>query len=169
MGSRIRIRRDTSANWAAANPVLQAGEFGLDIETMMLKVGDGITTWNDITDALYFGVNNGVLQSTTALINLGLNNGFGNGVGSLPHGGARRPDLVYATFVCVVANNGYVVGDELVSVGYRQPQIAYDDVNVYWSRCSNNSTMSPRSFVGDVGVTWGNWRLKIKSIWFGGG
>jgi hypothetical protein len=43
-------RRDTTANWEAANPVLQAGEFGLDYTRGVGRIGDGATAWNDLPD-----------------------------------------------------------------------------------------------------------------------
>lgn len=42
---RIQLRRGTSAQWAAANPVLAAGEPGVDLDTDVLKIGDGVTAW----------------------------------------------------------------------------------------------------------------------------
>lgn len=41
-------RIDTSENWAAANPVLYKGERGIDSTEGKEKVGDGVTTWNDL-------------------------------------------------------------------------------------------------------------------------
>lgn len=41
-------RIDTSENWAAANPVLYKGERGIDSTAGKEKVGDGVTTWNDL-------------------------------------------------------------------------------------------------------------------------
>lgn len=46
MGQRIKNRRDTSANWAANNPILADGEHGYDKDLKKSKVGDGITAWN---------------------------------------------------------------------------------------------------------------------------
>ena len=44
--ARIRLRRDTAANWTAANPVLLNGEVGFETDTRKLKLGDGTTAWN---------------------------------------------------------------------------------------------------------------------------
>ena len=41
--ARIQLRRDTTANWLAADPVLAQGEQGLDITTGFLYIGDGST------------------------------------------------------------------------------------------------------------------------------
>ena len=44
----IKIRRDTSANWASFNPALRQGELGLDLVVKRIKVGDGFTSWSDL-------------------------------------------------------------------------------------------------------------------------
>jgi len=46
--ARIKPRRDTSANWASANPVLQSGEIGFDTTTNQFKIGDGTTAWSSL-------------------------------------------------------------------------------------------------------------------------
>lgn len=50
---RFWMRRDTSANWTAANPVLAAGEWGVELpaasgDLARVKMGDGATAWNDL-------------------------------------------------------------------------------------------------------------------------
>ena len=44
----IKLRRDTSANWAAANPVLALAEPGLETDTSKIKYGDGSTSWAEL-------------------------------------------------------------------------------------------------------------------------
>ena len=46
---KILFRRDTSANWASANPVLSAGEIGLESNTNKIKLGNGSTRWNALS------------------------------------------------------------------------------------------------------------------------
>jgi hypothetical protein len=41
-------RRDTAANWTAANPTLLAGELGYESDTGYWKVGDGSTAWTSL-------------------------------------------------------------------------------------------------------------------------
>jgi hypothetical protein len=43
---RIQIRRDNASVWAQINPILFAGEFGLERDTLSVKIGDGVTRWN---------------------------------------------------------------------------------------------------------------------------
>lgn len=42
---RFRFRRGTAAEWSAANPILEAGEPGLETDTGNIKYGDGATPW----------------------------------------------------------------------------------------------------------------------------
>jgi len=51
MTTRIKLRRDTAANWTANNPILAAGEPGLEIDTTKIKYGDGITEWTSLAYA----------------------------------------------------------------------------------------------------------------------
>jgi len=46
--STIQIRKDTSDNWAAANPTLALGELGLDTTHNQIKAGDGVTAWDSL-------------------------------------------------------------------------------------------------------------------------
>lgn len=45
---KIQIRRGTSAQWASANTVLAAGEWGYDTDLKISKIGDGTTAWGDL-------------------------------------------------------------------------------------------------------------------------
>lgn len=49
---RIKQKYDTASNWSAKNPVLLAGEIGIESDTNKLKVGNGVNNWNDL---LYSG------------------------------------------------------------------------------------------------------------------
>jgi hypothetical protein len=44
----IKLRRGTAAAWTAANPVLADGEPGYATDTQILKIGDGLTHWEDL-------------------------------------------------------------------------------------------------------------------------
>jgi Major tropism determinant N-terminal domain len=52
MATRIKIRRDSAANWASVNPILASGEQGYVVNTRQIKVGDGSTRWNDLPYAV---------------------------------------------------------------------------------------------------------------------
>jgi hypothetical protein len=46
--TRIRLRRDTSTNWSEYNPILALGEAGFETDTRFLKVGNNISSWNNL-------------------------------------------------------------------------------------------------------------------------
>jgi hypothetical protein len=48
MTTRIKLRRDTAANWTQNNPVLAEGEPGLELDTGKIKYGNGTSTWNSL-------------------------------------------------------------------------------------------------------------------------
>ena len=48
----IRLRRDTSSNWATENPTPEAGEPCFDYESNILKIGDGTTPYSQLAGVL---------------------------------------------------------------------------------------------------------------------
>ena len=40
LNTRLRLKYDTAANWATKNPVLLAGEVGIESDTLLAKVGN---------------------------------------------------------------------------------------------------------------------------------
>ena len=62
---RIQKRRDTAANWIAANPVLLAGEVGRETDTRKEKTGDGVSAWNSLN---YDNLGLGTLAAQSALL-----------------------------------------------------------------------------------------------------
>lgn len=46
---KIQLRHDDAAAWTAANPVLDNGEFGVEDDTGLFKVGDAVTPWNELS------------------------------------------------------------------------------------------------------------------------
>jgi hypothetical protein len=70
----IQIRRGSSAEWAAANEglstVLSAGEWGLDTTLGRYKIGDGSTVWNDLPWASIRPVEEDIVGSGGAQVDL---------------------------------------------------------------------------------------------------
>ena len=62
---RIRVRRDTAANWTAVNPVLADGEIGYETDTKQAKVGNGSSAWSALEYAPWN--RNPILQSIQLL------------------------------------------------------------------------------------------------------
>ena len=44
----FKLKRGTAARWAELNPILEQGEPGYVYDENRLKIGDGITPWNNL-------------------------------------------------------------------------------------------------------------------------
>lgn len=44
----LQLKRGTAARWFELNIVLAAGEPGFEYDTKKLKIGDGVTAWNNL-------------------------------------------------------------------------------------------------------------------------
>lgn len=44
----FKLKRGTAARWAEVNPILEQGEPGFVYDSNLLKIGDGVTPWNDL-------------------------------------------------------------------------------------------------------------------------
>lgn len=44
----FQFRRNTAANWTTDNPTLGSAEFGVETDTLAVKLGDGATAWNSL-------------------------------------------------------------------------------------------------------------------------
>lgn len=62
MATLIQIRRGTAAQWQAVNPVLHEGEFGWETDTGILRIGDGFTSFVNITPIVTVGSVNELLE-----------------------------------------------------------------------------------------------------------
>jgi hypothetical protein len=49
MANKIQIRRDTTTNWTAVNPILSEGELGLDTTLNKIKIGNGTAQWSALS------------------------------------------------------------------------------------------------------------------------
>lgn len=48
LNTTFKLKRGTAARWAEVNPILEQGEPGFVYDSNLLKIGDGITPWNDL-------------------------------------------------------------------------------------------------------------------------
>lgn len=62
----IKLRRGTAAEWTSANPILAAGEMGIETDTRKFKFGDGTTPWNTLAYASAEGGGGGTGDVTAA-------------------------------------------------------------------------------------------------------
>lgn len=48
MAVTIKLRRGTASEWTSANPVLEQGEVGIELDTNKIKIGDGSSNWSSL-------------------------------------------------------------------------------------------------------------------------
>lgn len=48
LNTKIVSRNDLAANWTTKNPVLLKGELGIEIDTNLIKIGNGTATWTEL-------------------------------------------------------------------------------------------------------------------------
>lgn len=61
LNARLIIRNNTAANFTSTNPVLLAGEMGVERDTKKFKFGDGVTAWNSLS---YASANPALIKTT---------------------------------------------------------------------------------------------------------
>lgn len=65
INTQINLRRGTASQWSSTNPVLGSGEPGYDITNGILKIGNGLSTWNNLV-ALNYKSNRGSFALTAS-------------------------------------------------------------------------------------------------------
>lgn len=151
--ARIKLRRDTAANWTSANPVLDLGEPGYETNTQKLKIGNGVDDWVNLA---YFtgGFNGGLItqpleisadaeEGVSALYLSGIIDPIADNVGLLQVGQAlsfNDTDII-ASFVHDV--NGYA---QVVMQNKSSGNTASADFIV------NNDSPLGTSIYGDFGI-----------------
>lgn len=48
LNGHVMQRRALASLWASLNPVMLAGELGIEVDTKQMKIGDGVTAWNSL-------------------------------------------------------------------------------------------------------------------------
>ena len=76
---KILFRRDLAANWTSVDPVLSAGEIGLESDTDKIKLGDGTSSWTEL-DYFYGSLDDtSYVQSLVAGTGLTITGNSGSG------------------------------------------------------------------------------------------
>jgi hypothetical protein len=76
MAIRIQLRRDTAANWVSSNPVLRQGEIGIETDTLLMKLGNGTSTWTQITGYMNLVPDGNLTIGDYVMVNdIGVSNG----------------------------------------------------------------------------------------------
>lgn len=78
LSARIVLRSGKAADWTTNNPVLLASEVGYELDTGLLKIGDGKTVWKDL--AYFKGDVAGIEGALTTFMKIADYKGSANGV-----------------------------------------------------------------------------------------
>lgn len=157
MGQRIKVRRDSSANWTSTNPILQAGELGFESNTNKLKIGDGLTAWAALP-YLQLGkttqegapIANGTIAISTAI--------------TVAHNLGQKPDIVQTWLECVTASNGYAVGDRITTFATNEPAFSNNATNISIAFSSVLPAIFPKAGGAAVVITAANWKANMRSF-----
>lgn len=60
----IQLRRATAQEWLNVNPVLKAGEPGIELDSLKIKIGSGDKAWSDLP---YIGIDSPIVASNEAI------------------------------------------------------------------------------------------------------
>lgn len=88
----IRLRHGFSADWTTKNPVLAKAEPGVELNTGKMKIGDGVTAWNDLGYFVTTTVIDQMIQDAIADIGGG---GGDGGAALTAHINSLTPHPVY--------------------------------------------------------------------------
>ncbi len=169
---RMQQRRDTTAGWTSANPVLASGELAYNTTTGTLRIGDGVTAWASLVDVTFRG--DGLTSATVTALGAGgapgqhdISDNIG-GIQTVSTGGIRK-DLIVSVYGTsggalhfnyasgtAAAPGAVAQGDTIVSIGCR----AWDGTGFNGSSIalvgSADESSSGRTYVGSyliIGTT----------------
>lgn len=77
MAAQIQLRRGLAVEWQTVNPILAEGEMGLNLNSKAIKLGDGVTHWNDLPYCDFGGSNTFIHDQTAASALWIINHGLG--------------------------------------------------------------------------------------------
>ena len=65
MNIRVQFRRGLESEWNSSNPALASGELGVELDTGLFKIGDGVSEWRSLP---YAAGQQGAFNGESALI-----------------------------------------------------------------------------------------------------
>jgi hypothetical protein len=115
---RIQIRRGLASEWTSVDPVLAAGELGLESDTNLMKFGNGTDNWSDLA---YANVTQSSFSNTIADYVPLTDVGQPNGVASLDSAGKIPAGQLNITELAQDALSSALVAGTNVDIAYDDP------------------------------------------------
>lgn len=151
MADKLQTRRDNSVEWTSNNPILSDGEIGFERDTNRLKIGNGVTRWNDspyipaTTTPAYLSL------IGTAGVALGGHRVVIESLGSLYY--ADTTNLAHVNRVVGLTLNACSLGQSVVYVKdglVTEPSWAWNTSLPVWLSTNGLLTQSPSNTTGFV-------------------
>jgi hypothetical protein len=137
----IKLRRSTAAQWTAGNPVLGEGEMGIEKDTSLFKVGNGITLWNDLP---YGG-----LQGETGDTGpSGLKGESGNVFNTVTTSFTPNPIILSPITFTVDINLSYIPGNSVVVVEVGASQNRFEGTITAYNKLTGSMTVQVQNIFG---------------------
>jgi hypothetical protein len=153
MGQRIKLRTDTFAGWNTSNPILADGELGFDKTQMRFRFGDGVTAFKSLQ---YFQQAPLVFFSSQITTVINTANIQAHLLGAAPY-------FVQTTLVCLVAANGYSVGEFVDAFATRNFAISWDTINVSVRFGTALPSIIPKGGGAAVAIVAASWALQWRA------
>ena len=155
MATKIQLRRDYAANWQATNPVLSLGEPGVELDTHAMKVGNGVTAWNDLAYVQTSGDTETLTENMFVKLN-GMDNDIGPpwaGTVSVSTDGINWtpsfPNKQFTSYQKWDINGLAVGGGYIVYRTYEYAEFSDQNVSRYELRFAHNPFEQPQKPTSD--------------------
>ncbi len=148
---RIQVRRGTASDWSTVNPILAAGELGIETNTRKLKVGDGTTAWGSLSyiaaDAPEIGEISQDAINTALTMGSGLTKSYNDGANT----------ITISVDSDIVALKSYVDSEITATEGYADSAVSThnaDTTNVHG--IANTADLATQDYVDSAVSALGN-------------
>ncbi len=116
----MQQKRGTASRWTSTNPILLAGEIGVETDTNKMKVGDGITQWNSLGYTKVDAQSISYTHTQNALLS----------VWHITHNLAFKPNVVITDY------NGNILECDIEYVGTNQVVVTLSDAYIGYAYLS---------------------------------
>ena len=137
---RIQVRRGTASQWTSVNPILAAGEMGVESDTNLFKFGNGTSTWTALAYANNSDVAIGEISqdaiNNALVVGAGLTKTYNDGANTITISVA---DSYFTEVAQDALNAAFVEGNGITRV--------YNDASNTFTVAVNSDVVALKSYV----------------------